>query len=158
MKTIYAYLFLIFSVVVLLTGCAGSDNEKKIPDLAESFSNSDKKPFGTFIAYHQLEEMFYRNTIRDEKRNFEDSWKYLEDTGCVYICIAHSLYSTDEDVDGIVKFVQNGNDAFFAAEEFDSNLLRKLQCKFDAPINIPYLISNKPYQTSGLRMKVEKGK
>ncbi len=155
MKTIYAYLFLVLSAAGLLTGCAGSDNEKKIPDLAESFSNTDKKPFGTYIAYHQLEEMFYRNTIRNEKRNFEDSWKYLEDTGCVYICIAQNLYSTDEDVDGIVKFVENGNDAFFAAEEFDPNLLTKLQCNFAASINIPNLISNKPYQTSGLRMKVE---
>jgi hypothetical protein len=157
MNTVRQYLFFLFSAAVLFTACNGSGNAKKIPDLAESFSNTDKKPFGTYIAYHQLEEMFYRNTIRDEKRNFEDSWKYLDDTGCVYICIAHSVYSTDEDVEGMTSFVNNGNDAFFAAEEFDSNLLSRLECKVVSELNAGYIINNKPYVTSGLRIK-ESGK
>ena len=155
MNRLRIYFIIAFSAAVLLTACSDNsgNGKKKMPDLSESFSNTDKKPFGTFIAYHELEEMFYRNTIRDERRNFEDSWKYLEDTGCVYICISHSLYSTDQDVEGLLNFVKNGNDAFFAVEKFDNNLLVKLNCRVSTGIAPLLLLSGKPYRTSGVKMR-----
>ncbi len=154
MKTKRAYLFLIILAAVFFAGCnAGGGSIKRIPDLTETYSNSDKKPFGAYIAFHQLEEMFYRNTIRDEKENFDESWKYNEDTGSIYICIVQSLFTTDEDVDRVINFVKNGNDAFFAVQQFDYNLMDKLECKVGSDLSPLYYLNNKPYGTSGLRIK-----
>ena len=155
MLTRPSYLFLVLSACLFFGGCSNDDGgTKKMPDLRESYSNTDKKPFGTYIAYRQLEEMFYRNNIRAERKNFEDSWKSISDTNCVYINISQSLYTTDEDVDAMMSFVKEGNDIFFAVQQFDDNLLRKLQCKtsWDAPNTYSYVLQ--PYQTTGLRMKV----
>ena len=121
-----------------------------MPDLRESFSSRDKKPFGTFVTYQLLEKMFSDNTIRIERRNFENSWKNLEDTGCTYICVAGALYTTDEDVTSVMNFVKKGNDVFIAASGFDSNLLDRLECKVS--VNFPvFFILGKPYQYTGIK-------
>ena len=155
MLTRPAYLFLMLSAIFIFAGCNSDDGRtKKVPDLRESYSHKDKKPFGAYIAYRQLEEMFYRNNVREEKKNFEDSWKSMADTNCIYICLSQSLFTTDEDVDAIIGFVKEGNDAFFAVQQFDENLLEKLQCKttWSGPANYSYAL--KPYDNTGLRMKV----
>ena len=149
-----AYLFLLFVATIFFAACSRDSEKKTLPDLRESFSHTDKKPFGTYIAYRQLEEMFYRNNIRDEKRNFEDSWKFMEDTGCVYICVAQSLYTTDEDVDAIMSFVNAGNDAFFGVQDFDENFLAKLQCRVGWDMPMSYFYGMKPYENTGVKMKV----
>ena len=158
MLTRRPYLFLVLAAMLFFAGCSndeGGGASRKMPDLRESYSHKDKKPFGTFLAYRQLEEMFYRNNVRDEKRNFEDSWKFIGDTNCVYINISQSLYTTDEDVDAIMSFVKEGNDAFFAVQQFDENLLQKLDCKTTWTSPDTYNFALKPYRTTGVRMKEE---
>ena len=157
MLTRPAYLFLVLSAMFIFAGCNNNDDSartKKLPDLRESFSNNDKRPFGAYIAYRQLEEMFYRNNVREEKKNFEDSWKVMADTNCIYINISQSLFTTDEDVDAIMSFVKEGNDAFFAVQQFDDNLLKKLQCKTSWNGPAAYSFFLKPYDNTGVRMKV----
>ena len=155
MLTRPAYFLLVLFGILAFAGCSRKDDGTvKIPDLRESFSHTDKKPFGTYIAYRQLEEMFARNNLREEKRNFEDSWKFMGDTNCIYINISQSLFSTDEDVEAMMSFVKEGNDVFFAVQQFDNNLLEKLQCKvaWSMPSSYSYIL--KPFKGTGLKMNV----
>jgi len=151
-----AYLLLLLSAIVFFAGCSDdAGSTRKMPDLGETYSHNDKRPFGSYIAYRQLEEMFYRNNIRDEKRNFEDSWQAMGDTNCIYICLGKALYTTDEDVDAIMSFVKEGNDAFLAIEQFDSNLLEKLHLKTSWNMSPSYIFGAKPYTNTGVKMKVD---
>lgn len=149
MKSKLIYFFLLLSMAVVFTQC--NSNSRKMPDLAETYLAKDKKPFGAYVAYHQLEEMFYRNTIRNEKNSFEDSWKNLEDTGSNYICIANTLYASDADISSIINFVKNGNDAFLSANKFDEQLLAKLECKVSVNLPLTYMLG-KQFQYSGVKM------
>lgn len=123
-----------------------------MPDLTETYSNTDKKPFGAFVVYHQLVEMFYRNTVREEKRSFEESWKNIEDTGSIYVCLANSLYTTDEDVNSIIAYAEKGNAAFFVAGKFNQNLLTELGCKV-SPLSLLEQFAEKPYRNTGISIK-----
>jgi hypothetical protein len=136
---------------ILLADCNGSDAARRMPDLRESYNYKDKRPFGSYIAYHQIEEMFYRNTVRKEKLSFSDSWASMEDTGSAYICFAGNLYGTDADVNSIIKFVKNGNDAFLAVNNFENALLEKLECKTQLNFSIQALMG-KPYMNTAVKL------
>ena len=139
-----------FAVAGFLSACVFNTNTKKIPRLTETYSYVDKNPFGAYIAYHQLTEMFYRNSMRNEKRSFEKAAIYQDDTSSVYICIAHSLFTTDDDVSAIISFAERGNDIFLSCAEFDDNLLKRLNCE----VTDVYINKLHPdiYETTGLRI------
>ena len=146
------YLLCFGAILGCLSGCLPESTGKKLPDLKESYIYTDKRPFGTYIAYRQLQEMFYRNTLREEKRNFEEGGRYLEDTASLYICITHTLYSTDDDATALVRFVEKGNDVFISARQFDEYFLDKLDCSVN-PINYLEEYSEKPYQNTTIAIK-----
>ena len=132
LKQRYIWIFCCGLLLALLS-CSGSSSKKvRKPSLRETYSKKDKAPFGAYMAYQQLQQMFYRNSFIAEKKNIESSWLNMTDTGCVYICIAGSLYSTDQDVNALLQVVENGNDVFLSANYFESNLLDTLGCKLSS--------------------------
>ena len=135
---------------ILLHGCDAPVTEKRIPKLTETYFSSDKKPFGAYIAYHQLGEMFFHNNIHTEGRNFEESWKNIEDTSGVYIAIARTLYTTNEDVNSIIAYAERGNDVFFSAQSFDYNLMNELGCKISSDLDLD-LLRGVLFKNTGVR-------
>jgi len=113
-----------------LQGCT-ADAGRKMPSLAESYSNADTKPFGGYIAYQQLQAMYSQNIIREKKQSFTKTWddiSYL-DTASLYVCLAPNLYVNDEEVTAMMDYVAAGNDLFIAAGNIDDQLLKKVGCK-----------------------------
>ena len=137
------------------------NSARKFPDLKESYQYTDKKPFGAYIAFHQVQEMFYRNTIREEKRSFEEGERYLEDTASLYICVTHTLYSNNDDAESLARFIEKGNNVFIVSREFDENLLDKLECRV-SPVNFMEQFAEKPYSDAHLTipggLPVEQGR
>ncbi|MBK7434378.1 MAG: hypothetical protein IPI66_11060 [Chitinophagaceae bacterium] len=138
-------------LTVCLVSCNREAGTKKIPDLKETYSSRDKKPFGAWVAYKQLGEMFYTNTLRTEKNNFTESWKRMDDTASLYIAIARSLFTTDTDVSGILEFASEGNAVFLSAGEIEDNLAEKLGCRIRSGINFASLLG-KPFTTTNLKL------
>ena len=68
-----------------------------MPALNETFSKADRAPFGTYIAYRQLENMFSRNNIKNEKRAFDKTWNDISDTASLYVCITPGLYLNEDE-------------------------------------------------------------
>jgi hypothetical protein len=124
-KTI-SYLFLCAAVVASFAGC--SNQGKQLPSLRETFSKSDKDPFGTYIAYQQLENMFSRNTIRLKKQPFDQTWGLLSDTASLYVCISPNLFVNEEETKAMMDYVYAGNSLFIAANNFDTGLLTQIKC------------------------------
>ncbi len=96
----------------------------------------DKRPFGTYIAYGQVENMFSRNTIRNKKQAFTKTWNEISDTASLYVCLAPALYVNDEEVKAMMNYVYAGNTLFIAANYIDDALLKALgsQCKNNFPL------------------------
>lgn len=125
----YLYLFLVLAAG-WICGC-GIQNAKRIPSLNESFSRNDKNPFGTYIAYHQLENMFSQNTIRDKKQSFDKTWNAISDTASMYVCFSPGMYLNEDEVKAMMGFVNAGNTLFIAANYIDSSLLKEAGCSLN---------------------------
>jgi hypothetical protein len=129
LKKTISYFFLCTAFAALFSACG--NRGRQLPDLRETFSKSDKAPFGTHIAYQQLENMFSRNTIRQKKQSFDKTWAQVSDTASLYICISPNLYVNQEETKAMLDYVYSGNSLFIAANYFDTSLLNQIKCSED---------------------------
>jgi len=127
LKHTRTYLFIFLLLGGLLPGCI--DKSKRLPSLRETFSKTDKNPFGTNIAYRQLEAMYYNNTIHDKKESFSKTWRKITDRSSLYVCIAPALFVNEDEVDAMMDYVGEGNDLFISAGHIDELLLKRTGCQ-----------------------------
>lgn len=120
----HTYLLVLFTLL-LFASCIKNN---KLPSLRETYSKNDSKPFGANIAYRQIEAMFAENVIRVKNHPFNKSWMDISDTGSLYICVASKLFVTEEEVDGMMDYIKNGNDLVISAGLIDLNLLDRVKC------------------------------
>lgn len=99
-----------------------------MPSLVETFSKNDQRPFGTNIAYRQLGAIYSDNTIWFKKENFTRTWKDINDTSSLYVCIAPALHVNDEEIEAMMEYVADGNQLFISAGYIDPLLLTKINC------------------------------
>ena len=125
MKTIIFYISCVVFIGVLVSSCGNSID---LPPLEETFSKKDKNPFGTFVSHHQVEQMYYNNTIRDIRMDFDDTWREIDDTGAIYINISKNLFLSKADLASMLAFVYNGNSMFISSDRIDKALLDTLGC------------------------------
>ena len=135
MKNKILYTCFIFAAIFFIAGCKIPVNNY-MPPLNETFSKSDKNPFGTYVAYRQMESMFSRNTIRDKKQPFDKTWSDISDTASLYICITSGLFLNDDEKKAMMDYVYAGNNLFIAANYMDNALLDEIKCKENRPL--PY--------------------
>lgn len=127
MKKILTYVLIASAIIFMLPAC--NINARKFPDLRESFSKQDKKPFGGYIAYRQVKELYSSNSIRDKKQSFILTWNEISDTAALYVCLTHSLFVNEDEVSAMMKYIYAGNDLFISAGIIDENLLKKINCR-----------------------------
>ncbi|MEO6537260.1 MAG: hypothetical protein ABIT07_00070 [Ferruginibacter sp.] len=126
MQRFLQYIILGFSVLVFL-GCS---NKNKLPDLHETFSYKDTRPFGAYIAYSLLANSFPDNWLALKNDPFATNSKWMSgDSTSLYLSLSNNFYVENEDADSLMNFVFKGNTVFIAAAEIDSVLLSKLYCK-----------------------------
>ncbi|HEX2683357.1 MAG TPA: hypothetical protein VHL77_05475, partial [Ferruginibacter sp.] len=125
MKLKLIHILSLLAVTILLSACFG-DADPKIPSLAETYSKKDKRPFGTDIAFRQLEAMYPSQVIREKKLDFKKTWQGISDTGALYVCIAQKLFVDDDEAEAMMDFVHAGNSLFISATVIDDILLDKI--------------------------------
>jgi hypothetical protein len=108
---------------VLLVSCTDKNG---IPSLRETFSKSDRNPFGTFVAYKEVLHLFSGDTVVTEKRNFKKVWADISDTASLYIIISRHLYLDSEERSSMLAYVSSGNSLFISSENIDPTLLDTL--------------------------------
>ena len=99
-----------------------------MPSLTETFAKTDTKPFGAYIAYSQVENMFPQNIIRAKKQPFTKTWIDISDTASLYICLTPTLYVNDEEIKAMMAYVYAGNSLFIAANYIDDDLMKEIKC------------------------------
>jgi hypothetical protein len=99
-----------------------------IPSLLETYSKTDKKPFGSFIAYRQLQNMYKENTVKDKTQSFTKTWSNISDTASLYVCFTQNLYVNDDEIKAMLNYVHAGNTLFIAANYFDESFLKEIDC------------------------------
>ncbi len=134
---------------MLLFGCTF---KSRLPDLRESYSHTDTKPFGGYIAKSILQNSFPDNYVQTVKEPFEKTAAVFDDTSSVYFCVSRNLLVRERDVESILDFVYKGNTAFFAAANFDTLLLNKIFCKVREEMIISASMPGNYYRQTSVRL------
>jgi hypothetical protein len=114
----------IILLIALIYGLA-SQGEKEF-SWRESYSNENKQPFGTFVLYELLNEIFTGDSIQIIEHAFFQEMVYdsLERTNYLFI---NSYFGADEaDLDEMIRFAREGNYIFIAARGYSDIMEEKL--------------------------------
>jgi hypothetical protein len=126
MKSPRTSLILLALAVLPFAGCRTDDGGRKIPDLRETYSRSDTRPFGAYVAYREFEGMYRHFKVRTAVQPFDRTWSDINDTASVYVCITRRLLLDDAEISALLDYVDRGNDLFISAGYFDEGLLHKI--------------------------------
>jgi len=161
----------ILLIVVLLIGVIIIEMNRKEPvDWSPTFINTDKNPFGTYILFDLLPEVFPGQDIRVSRRPIYNQLNYIDDydsykkknednKNTSYIFINQNFgissyygygslenFGTDElDIETLFGFVEDGNNVFIAAEDMNALLLDSLGIEIEnawASADTTYLFKN----------------
>ncbi|WP_448700816.1 DUF4350 domain-containing protein [Mucilaginibacter sp. AW1-3] len=129
MKDFKIYIF-IASILVTIYLVAQYKRPKPI-DWTSSFLKTDKIPFGTYILYNQLHDIFPGAAIQNYR---EPVYNVLSDHDikqATYLIISNSVNLTEYDLNKLTAFVKQGNDVFIAAADFGDAVQKKLKVETD---------------------------
>ena len=143
MRSATSYCIYFLLLAILCTSC--SIQQPVLPPLKETFSKKDTNPFGSYVFYYQLEQLFNHNQLHSKKENFETVWQNISDTGSLYICISKNLFLSEAGEKAMLSYVSNGNSLFISSENIDSTLLDTLGCKVDLGFAFREVLANMQY-------------
>lgn len=123
MKINCRYYIFYAALLTVLFSCSG---RKQLPSLEETFSKTDKNPFGTHVAFRGINELFFRNDVRVKRTSLDKSLDDFNDTSSLFISISRHFYLRRTERNALLSYVSRGNSAFMSAREFDSSLLKEM--------------------------------
>jgi hypothetical protein len=92
--------------MVLSVFAACQSGKRNIPELRETYGMSDKKPFGAYIAFHQVQDMYNKNTIREKRQSFRNTWSQIADDNALYLLFSPQVYLTLPEVEAMLEYVK----------------------------------------------------
>ena len=120
-----------------MSGCI---KRNRLPDLRETYSSGDTRPFGANVAFRILQNCFPVDYIHISKLPFQENALISDDTSSLYVCITKNFFSNEEEVDAILDYVYKGNTFVLASSVIDTLLMKKIYCKVQDPGRITSFI------------------
>ncbi len=124
MKDLKIYIFIASALFIVYL--VAQYNKPKPVDWTETFRNNDKIPFGTYVLYNRLHDIFPNSTLSSFR---EPVYNVINNQGIeksTYIIICNYAKINKDDYDKLIEYIKNGNDLFIAANAFGPYLQKKL--------------------------------
>ena len=145
-------------IIFLLLAClsfAACRTKRRLPDLRETYSYKDNKPFDASVAYSMLKEAYPHQYPELIEKEFADNYQWDYDTSSLYVNISRNFFLSDRDAESLLDFVYKGNTVFISAENIDSNLLSKVHAKTAKDLSVLiYREDPLRYTSTGLTKKL----
>ncbi len=130
MKIFFPY-FLIFGILAL-SSC-NNQNKHTLPSLTESYRKTDKRPFGSFVAYNGFKNLYRDRYVEIVTDPFDEIWNdikvYSTDKKySLYFLITKNLVLNSAEIKAFLDYVKEGNDLFISADYIDNRLLENINC------------------------------
>lgn len=125
MKDFKIYIFI--ASVLLVVYLVAQYNRPQPINWTETFNTNDKIPYGTYIVYNQLHDIFPKAEIQQYQRPV---YNVLTDDSVsrgTYIIICGDAKLNEYDYDKLIKFIKKGNDVLIAAHSFGQQLNKALK-------------------------------
>lgn len=122
MAKLKGYWFLLFFLFLLLLGYL---TRQESIDWRDTYAPEDKIPYGTFLLYEQLPELFPEDEISRNDRPFSE-WMETKAVGRNLIMIGSNMELGEIDQQLLLEFAGRGNQVFIADEMLNDELMEEL--------------------------------
>lgn len=143
MKDLKIYLIIGFSLLIVY--CVMQYNRPKPVDWNTSYLDSDKIPYGTFILYHQLNDLFPGATVRASQQPIYNTLTNAVGENIFragsYLIVAPKVTIDQYDYQQLVNYMKKGNAVFIASFYLNRFLRDTLKLKINSEPN--FLIDKK---------------
>ena len=112
------YLLVGIGIIILISLTYGLiiTSEKK-DSWVENYIKTSKEPYGTYLLYEMIDEIFESDSITESNKEVFDQLVYQSFENTNYIIINDFFYADEADMDEILRFVREGNHLFIACEK-----------------------------------------
>ena len=111
-------------------------NRPQPVDWSETYSPKDKIPYGTYITYRSLPELFPASKIRTSRLSIAEEFGSGRDTSAgTYIFVGLDYRIDALELKHLMQWVEKGNDMFVAAGWIADTLLNALSLKLEQNLN-----------------------
>lgn len=97
-------------------------NKPRVLNWDLTLSKDDKNPYGGYILYKQLKDIFPDAAIGSYRMPPYDQVNNSEEQNTAYLLLDRAVNTSKEDVNELLKYVENGNYLFTSAQNFGSLL------------------------------------
>lgn len=125
MKSLRTYIISVSCLLVIYL--VAQYNRPDTINWTESFSSNQKIPFGTYVLYNRLHDIFPKAQI---ETYHEPVYNVVNDHGikhATYIIICSALNLNEYDYKKLQTFIKNGNDVFISAAYFGDQVQKNLK-------------------------------
>lgn len=124
MKDLKIYLFV--ASALLIVYLVAQYNRPRAVDWRETLNNNDKIPFGTYIVYNRLSDIFPGAVINTYREPVYNVLTEQQPKNSTYIIVANSVNLDEYDYKKLSQYIKAGNDVFIAASYFGEYFRNKL--------------------------------
>ncbi len=110
--------FIIIFTVLFILYIVAEINKPKPVDWTVTLSKNDKNPYGSFIIYQQLADIFPNTAIQSFRTPVYNQLSRSRQTNTAYFIIGPSIHLSDNDFTKLKKYVSNGNYVIASANIF----------------------------------------
>ncbi len=121
MKDLKICLVIAFSLLIVY--CVIQYNRPRPVDWKPTYLNTDKIPYGTYILYHQLNDIFPGAAIHSSRQAVYNTLAENKYVPGSYILVAYRVNIDQDDYDELINYIKKGN-AVFIASFYVSKFLR----------------------------------
>lgn len=119
-------------IVIAIIASLGTGNNKvnRRFDNKITFRKNDKRPYGMYVAYEQLKNLFPAASLSTDKSEpgYWDSLSTYSKNQALVI-IADRFSADDYELEKLIAFAEHGNDVFISARELSYDAKQFLNCK-----------------------------
>jgi len=131
--------FILIFVALLVLYIVAQLNQPKHFDWTPTLRDNDKNPFGAFVPYTELKQIFGNAHIQSHKIPAYNVLHNKYETNSAYIFLEPEFQPGKTDLDELLQYVEDGNTVFLSSFFIDKKLLDTLGLKMEQFAN---LVSN----------------
>ena len=133
MRDLKIYIFIATGLLVVYL--VAQYNRPTPVNWSETLADNDKIPFGTYILYHRLNDIFPDAKVKVYR---EPAYNVLTDTSLktgTYLIVSGSLELNEYDYAKLTGFIRQGNDVFIASSYFGAQFKKNLKIETSSELS-----------------------
>ncbi len=122
-------IFIFVFVTLLVLYIIGQLNRPKDFDWSVTLRNDDKNPYGAYILYNQVKQLFPSASLQSHR---EPAYNVLDKNdyyNSAYIIVAPEIDMGKADLESLLHYAEEGNSVFLSAFDFSKTLMDSLGLK-----------------------------